>query len=157
MFQHHGQLRLRWLLDIDQLVRGTDSYRLAEADWLRLEQEAVAAGVLPALQASIRLAHYWFDTPLPEAAQALLNEPSPQSQQLFFQKMAAPDKSATSMFWTDVQGLTTLRQRLSLLGQKIAPHPRYMMQRYHIASPLLLPAYYLHRWLRGLSIVLHRQ
>jgi hypothetical protein len=56
MFQHHGQLRLRWLLDIDQLVRGTDSYRLAEADWLRLGQEAVAAGVLPALQASIRLA-----------------------------------------------------------------------------------------------------
>ena len=157
MFQHRGQLRLRWLLDIDQLVRGTASYHLTNADWSRLAEEADQAGVLPAIQSALRLSQKWFDTPLPELALALLTRPSDPQQQSFFQQMVMPQQSTAAHVWTDVQGIPHIRERLTLLRQKLLPNPTYMMERYQIPSPLLLPFYYIRRWGKAVHMIRRRE
>jgi hypothetical protein len=157
MFQHRGQLRLRWLLDIDQLVRGTASYHLTDADWSHLAEEADRAGVLPAIQSALRLSQKWFNTPLPEIALALLTRPSDRQQQIFFQQMVMPQQSTAAHIWTDVQGIPHFRERLTLLRQKLLPNPTYMMERYQISSRLLLPFYYLRRWGKAVQMIRRRK
>jgi hypothetical protein len=157
MFQHRGQLRLRWLLDIDQLVRGTPNYHLTDTDWQRLTEKAVQAGVLPALQSALQLSQKWFDTPLPPPALALLNHPSPPPQQLFFQQMVVPQQSTAARVWTDIKGIDETHERITLLHQKLLPHSAYMMERYHISSRLLLPFYYIKRWAKAIQMIWQQQ
>jgi hypothetical protein len=153
MFQHDGQLRLRWLLDVDQLVRGTASYHLTAADWDRLSEEAAQAGVLPALQVTLRITQEWFGTPLPEQALTLLDQPGDARQHSFFQQMVVPQQSTAARIWADVRGVPNSRARLAHLRQKLLPNPAYMMERYRIPSRLLLPFYYIRRWGKAIQMI----
>ncbi len=65
LFWHHlGTWHLGWLSDVDTLLRTHG----ASWDWTALAARAQALRVLLPLQASLRLAHTWFNTPLPERA-----------------------------------------------------------------------------------------
>ena len=153
MYQHRGKLRLRWLLDLDQLVRGQPDYHLTAADWQRVIAEASLAGVLPALQSALQLCQTWFNTPLPELALDLLNHPSDPQQQAFFEQVAVPQRSSAGKVWVDLKGMSTARARFIHLRQKLLPSPNYMRERYQIPSPLLLPFYYLMRWGKAIYII----
>lgn len=157
MFQHHGQLRLRWLLDVDQLVRGRTDYYLTEADWQCLSEEALQAGVLSAVQCSLRLCQKWFNTPLPASALDLLSRPDAPRQEMFFRQIVTSQRSTAARVWTDVQGIPHTLERLTLLRQKLLPTSAYMMARYQIPSPLLLPFYYLMRWGKAIQMIWRQQ
>jgi hypothetical protein len=157
MFQHRGQLRLRWLLDVDQLVRGTANYHLTDDDWQRLTTEATQAGVLPAVQTTLELCQKWFNTPLPEAAFALLAHTSDPQQQAFFQQMVVPQQSSAGKVWVDLQGIPGTGTRFIYLRQKLLPNPSYMKERYQISSPLLLPFYYIRRWGKAIYMIWRHQ
>lgn len=93
MLEHRGELRWRWLLDIDQMIRGQAGYELTAADWAQVLADSQTSGVLPAVQAAIRLTTRWFATPLPEPAQALLAVVADEAQTSQVADIARPDRS----------------------------------------------------------------
>lgn len=147
MLGHRGELRLSWLYDVDRLVRADGPFSLDAAAWARVRHDAVAAGVLGAVQAMLRLCQTWFGTPLPPAAAALLLETDEQAARLA--DIAQPDRSTAGKVWLNLRYMTGRRRRLAALLRILLPRPAYMRGRYHVRHPLLLPFAYARRWWRG--------
>jgi hypothetical protein len=158
MLEHRAEIRWRWLLDIDQLVRGRPDYSLTPADWPQAARDADAAGVLPALQAALRLVARELETPLPDPALALLAQTAGPAQRTFVAAVANPHRTAVGKVLLNAQQAPTWRQKTAVVRQILFPHPHYMMQRYHIRHQALLPVYYLGRLCKGafLAVIGHR-
>lgn len=149
LLEHRAEIRWRWLLDIDQLVRGRPDYYLTPADWQQAAVDADAAGVLPAVQAALRLVARELATPLPESALDLLAQKADPAQQNWVRHIANPQRSPVGKVLLNAQNTPGWRQKTAVILPTLFPHPNYMMQRYHIHHRALLPFYYLARLLRG--------
>lgn len=149
MLEHRAEIRWRWLLDIDQLGRGRPDYYLTPSDWQQAAHDAEAAGVLPAVQAALRLAARELETPLPEPALALLAQTADPAQRTFVAAVANPHRSAAGKVLLNAAQAPTWRQKTAVVRQTLFPHPHYMRQRYHVRHRALLPLYYLGRLLKG--------
>jgi hypothetical protein len=157
ILEHRAELRWRWLLDIDQLVRGRPGYALSSADWQQVAADADEAGVLPAVQAALRLVARHLETPLPDPAQTLLAQTADPMQVARAAAVANPDRSAMGKLLLNAQHTTGWRRQAAMVHHLLLPHPHYMMQRYHIRHRLLLPFYYLARLLKGAIIAVFGQ
>lgn len=147
--EHRAEIRWRWLLDIDQLIRGQPNYHLTPADWPQVAADADAAGVLPAVQAAPRLVARELATPLPEPALALLARETDPAQRQMARQIANPGRSTAGKALLNAQNTPGWRQKTAVIRPILFPHPAYMMQRYHIRHRALLPFYYLARLLKG--------
>ncbi|GIK56063.1 MAG: nucleotidyltransferase family protein [Chloroflexi bacterium] len=147
--EHRAEIRWRWLLDIDQLVRGRPAYHLSPVDWQQVAADADAAGVLPAVQAALRLVARELATPLPEPALTLLAQESDPAQCQLARYIANPHRSTAGKVLLNAQNTPGWRQKTAVILPTFFPHPTYMMQRYHIRHKALLPIYYLARLLKG--------
>lgn len=147
--EHRAEIRWRWLLDIDQLVRGRPDYHLSPVDWQRVAADADAAGVLPAVQAALRLVARDLATPLPPPALDLLAQESDPAQRQMARHIANPHRSTAGKVLLNAQNTPGWRQKTAVVLPTLFPHPTYMIQRYHIHHRALLPFYYLARLLKG--------
>lgn len=157
MYQHWGDIRLIWLYDLDRLIRGVPAYRLSGDDWTIVQEESIQAGVLPAVQEAIRAAAYWFGTPLPEPAHQLLARKPDSHQTYHFNRHAVPGLTSAQKTWFDLQQRPNWWERIRIVAQKLLPRPAYMVQRYQIRYPLLLPFYYLWRWLKMIYLIIKQK
>jgi hypothetical protein len=157
MLEHRGELRWRWLLDIDQIIRGQAGYALTADDWQLVLEDSQASGVLPAVQSAIRLAGRCFATPLPEAAMALLATPAEQTQKSQLAAIVRSDRSVAGKLFLDASDSRGWQGKTAVIRSILLPHPNYMMQRYAIRHKALLPAYYLARLGKGAMMLLRKR
>jgi hypothetical protein len=151
LVQHRSQLRWRWLLDIDQLIRGRGTYFITPADWQQLNAEFGDSEIRPVIQAGMRLAAHWFATPLPDQMNELFAKPLSVDQQLFYLFYAVPNMTVGERMIINLQEGSSLWYRLQMLLRFLFPWPKYMMERYKITNWLLLPFYYFKRILQGMK------
>ena len=154
MYQHWGDIRFIWLYDLDRLIRGVPAYHLTPADWARVRQESLQAGVLPGVQKALAAAAAWFNTPLPAEAQALLAENPPAEQQRRFQELVISGVSTAAKSWHELFEQPTWHERLAIMLMKLFPPPAYMRARYKIRGRGVLLFYYPYRWLKMIRIIL---
>ncbi len=151
---HHGEHRLRllWLCDIAEVIVQTGE----KLDWAALLERAQAYNLLLPLQSVLpQLADAW-QVPIPPAALERLREarPSPAERRLH-NRLASHRRSVARRFWENLAGRPTWTERLRFAWSNLFPSPAYMRERYAIHHPLLLPFYYLYRWILGLCSALH--
>ncbi len=154
MYQHWGDSRLIWLYDLDRLIRGTPAYHLTEPDWGVVQHEAEQAGILPGVQAALRAAARWFNTPLPAAAQAVLAAAPPPEQQEQYQTLVVRGTGTVGKSWREIWEQPAWRDRLAIIGYKFFPPPSYIRQRYHPRHTWHIPFYYPWRWLKLARLIL---
>lgn len=154
MYQHHGDSRLIWLYDLDRLIRGTPEYHLTDADWELVRQEANQVGILPGVQAALRAAAAWFNTPLPASVRTLLQEIPSQAQTEQYQALVAPGAGLVSKSWREIWEQPAWLDRLAILAYKLFPPPSYIRQRYQLQHTWQIPLYYPWRWLKLARIIL---
>lgn len=157
MLQHRGELRLRWLLDVDRLVRGSDNYYLRPEDWHIITEESLAAGILPAVQAALATAVTYFGTPLPDEGKQLLKMTPPPDQWQQFQRASVPNRSTAGIVLTYFKEAQGWRQKTAVLSSRLFPSPTYMRQRYEITTNWVLPYYYGRRLLKGIWMALMKK
>ena len=124
---------------------GADEGAAADAD---------AAGVLPAVQAALRLVARELATPLPVPALDLLAQSTDPSQRKLVRNIAIPGRSPAGKVFLNARNTPDWRHKMAVVLPTLFPHPHYMMQRYHIHHRALLPFYYLARLLKGAAIAL---
>lgn len=151
LLQHREQIRWRWLLDIDRLIRGRGAYVIAPADWQRLAAEFGDSELWPVIQAGMQLAAHWFATPLPEPVQALFAQLLSVDQQLFYLFYAIPNMTIGERMIVQLQGTNGWQYRAQMMLAFLFPPPKYMMERYEISNRLLLPFYYSKRLFQGMK------
>ena len=143
LFWHHlGTWHLVWLSDVDLLLRNHG----AAWDWSALAARAQALRTLLPLQATLRLAHTWFDTPLPDGALAALAALSPAPEEAAaFRDLDRQRHNSLGLARGRAQALRGRPARLAYWRGMLFPPATYMLPRYHIPWRGLLPLYYLGR------------
>ncbi len=146
----HGDLqtpRLLWLHDLAGVLfryRGEIAWEslLTRAQWLEL--------VLPLRQAMERVARDW-GTPVPAEVLEQLRGLSPSRREVRrFRGLTAHRRTAAAGFLAQLAVRRGARHRLAFALGTLFPRPRYMLARYRIPCPLLLPFAYPYRWLSSL-------
>ena len=139
---HHNDAEtLADLYDLALLARG-----LAADGWQRLVTLASAVRIRRVCARGLTLAADLFDVRVPDQVRHALAE--------------GGEAEATSAYLggrlrridllrSDLQALGGWRARLTLLREHVLPAPAYILDYYGRRQPLLLPALYLHRILRG--------
>ena len=139
---HHNDAEtLADLYDLALVARGLDA-----EGWQRLVALASAARIRRVCARGLTLAADLFDVSLPDQVRRELVEGG-----------AAEDTSAylggrlrrIDVLRSDLQALGGWRARVGLLREHVLPAPAYILNYYGRRQPLLLPALYLHRILRG--------
>lgn len=153
LLEHRGNLRLRWLLDVDRLIR-SEAYVITPAHWQRLRAEYRDSMFLPVIQAGIRQAVHWLATPLSSAAKDLISEPVSFEQKLFYLSYVVPKKSAREIIMASSDQGSRYKYLVHLAVSSFFPRPRYMMQRYRFSNRIFLPFYYGKRLWQGLKMLL---
>jgi len=148
LFWHHmGTWHLGWLSDVDLLLRT----HAAAWDWSALIARAQALAALLPLQASVRLAHTWFDTPLPAAARAALTAATPAPEEAAaFGDLDQQRRNSLRSVRGRLQALPGHPSRLAYWRGLLFPPATYMIPRYHIPWRGLLPFYYLGRIVKAM-------
>jgi hypothetical protein len=143
LFWHHlGTWHLGWLSDVDLLLRTHG----AAWNWTALAARAQALRALLPLQASLRLAHTWFNTPLPNGALAALAAVIPAPEEAAaFRDLDRQRHNSLGSVQGRVQALRSRPARLAYWRGILFPPATYMIPRYHIPWRGLLPFYYLGR------------
>ena len=115
-------------------------------DWRELAARAQALRCLLPLQATLRLAHTWFDTPLPDGALAALAALSPSPEEAAaFRDLDRQRHNSLGLARGRAQALSSRPARLAYWRAMLFPPAAYMIPRYHIPWRGLLPFYYLGR------------
>lgn len=148
LFWHHlGTWHLGWLSDVDLLLRNHG----AAWDWTALAARAQALRCLLPLQASLRLAHTWFDTPLPDGALAALAAVTPAPEEAAaFGDLDRQRHNSLGLARGRAQALSSRPARLAYWRAMLFPPAAYMIPRYHIPWRGLLPLYYLGRIVKAI-------
>lgn len=148
--EHRSNLRLRWLLDVDRLLRAPESYMMSLAHWQRLRAEYDDSVFLPVIQAVIQQAAQWLKTPLSGPVHDLISAPVTFEQKMFYLSYAVPKKTAGKMIMTSFQRGTRYKYLVYFVLSSFFPQPQFMMQRYRFSGRMLLPFYYGKRILQGI-------
>lgn len=132
-WQHQDGLRLLWIYDLFLVTRG-----FVPSDWERLEDDALALG--------------WRDVlfQLTTALRVLLNAKVPKIERgrregdaLYVVSMADSVSRRFLKMWR----VLNWPSRLHMIIQGLFPSSHYMRWRYDIRHSILLPLYYVYRWL----------
>ena len=138
---HHDSARLLWIYDIHLVASEMDREAFARfgASAAQKELKAVCAR-------GLTLAEQWFRTAVPAdvmEALAVRDEAEPSEAYLGGQLRQV------DVLWSDLKTLGRWRDRWQLVRQHLFPPGAYMRERYGLSNPLLLPALYAHRGVRG--------
>jgi hypothetical protein len=150
--EHRSNLRLRWLLDVDRLLRAQEPYLISLVDWQRLRAEYADSAFLPVIQAVIQQAALWLKTPLSEPVHDLISVPVNFEQKMFYLSYAVPKITARKMIMTISRRKDRFRYLAHFVMRSLFPRPTFMMQRYRFSRKILLPLYYGKRILQGIKL-----
>jgi putative nucleotidyltransferase-like protein len=139
---HHADSpRLLWLYDIHLMASCMDRQTFQGFAALAAEKQvaAVCAG-------GLALAQTWFHTELPmDLMEALRACASTEPSARYIGGRMRP----LDVLLSDLRLLRGWRSRWQLIREHLFPPARYMLERYAVSNPLLLPALYTHRLVRG--------
>jgi hypothetical protein len=150
--EHRSDLRFRWLLDVDRLLRMGEPYSITPAHWPRLGAEYHDSVFLPVIQAGIQQAVQWFTTPLSDQANKLVSQPLDFEQKIFYLSYAVSKMTARKMLMTSFYRVNRYRYLAHFVWRSFFPSSKYMMQQYRISRRMLLPLCYGKRILQGIKI-----
>jgi hypothetical protein len=150
ILQHGNQIRLRWVLDIDRLIRGCGTYFISPPLWQRLEAEFCDSEIWPVIHTGIQLAVRWFATPLSDQIHEMFSKPLSVDQRLFYLFYAVPHVTVGKRMITNLRETNSFRYRVEMTFKFLFPQPKYMMERYKVSSWILLPFYYAGRIFMGM-------
>lgn len=138
---HHNSRCLIWSYDIHLLA-----IRLTSGEWEAFLQLARCKQICAVCLDGLQLAQTYFDTSIPAAWLASLEQPSPEVTARFLH----PQPRQWRVLISDWRALPGWRDKLRFLREHLAPSASYIQRRYAASHRLLLPVLYLHRALRGL-------
>lgn len=143
MLQHGGRnTSLRWLYDLDRLIR---VYAEQEhIDWDLLRSQAQSFEWSSAVSVALSQVIGYFDTPVPPKLLAELSKHADRNTQRVTTMQTQP-ATHTLEEYQKLQSLDWYG-RIKLVLALIAPNPAYMRWRYGLKSYWALPAWYLYRW-----------
>ncbi|MGC9348502.1 MAG: nucleotidyltransferase family protein [Anaerolineae bacterium] len=147
---HHGGStgpRMLWLHDVAEVIHFYEE----TIDWNLLLTQTEACGlVLPVKQVLNRVFEAWRVT-IPDSVLGRLNALRPSDDEArVFEQMSAGQRPVAQRFWDDLVTMPGWGQRLRYAMISLFPSASYMIHRYGIRHPLLLPLYYPYRWYVGL-------
>jgi hypothetical protein len=106
--------------------------------------------LIPICKALEILASEW-QVAIPQPILARLEQLQPTHQeQIVFARLTSQERGVAGRFWDDIRSIPSWRMRLLFAWDNLFPSPAYMQDRYRIPHPILLPFYYLYRWMIGL-------
>lgn len=147
LFLHHTGRELLWLNDIALLVTKHQNVIEWEVLFSRAQDNNL---LIPICEALIILAREW-QVAIPQPILARLEQLQPTHQeQIVFARLTSQDRGVAGRFWDDIRSISSWRMRLLFAWDNLFPSPAYMQDRYRIPHPILLPFYYLYRWMIGL-------
>jgi hypothetical protein len=142
---HHRLHGLRWLLDLDQLVRR------GGLNWDRVGQVAADWYLVRPLQKALAACRRVADTPIPEATWATLQALTPTAaERRVYAYLTAPQRDVISRFYRELVMIEGWRRRWRYLIHNIFPTRTYMLDRYDIPPGRPIWPYHLYRFLDGL-------
>lgn len=139
---HSNSTSLLWMYDIDLVARALD-----EAAWNRVAALAAAKQIRQVCGHGLALAQRFFATPVPAHVSAALGASEPIEPTAVYLR---DDLRRVDILRSDLQALDW-RGRARLLREHLFPSSAYMLRSYQQKQPLLLPALYMHRIIRGAS------
>jgi hypothetical protein len=142
---HHRNARsLVWIYDVHLLAS-----RLSPSDLDRFATLALAKRVAAVCAHQLRLSVSALGTRIPDAAMRRLDAAGGSEPSAAYLR---PDRGWGSELVSNLQGLSSWRDRVRLLREVAFPSPAYVMKAYGVASSslaVLLPFLYLHRLAAG--------
>ena len=143
---HHTNTGLLWWYDVAEVLA---AYR-EEIDWPALLAHTQEYGLLlPVRTVLSRAVDEWGAAVPADVVHALRSLRESPMERRIFADLTAAQRSPRRRFWSDLTSMSDWRRRLRFARTNLFPSPAYMRRRYAIAHPLLIPFYYLYRWLRG--------
>lgn len=140
-YQHSAtRSPLLWRHDIDLMLR-----RYGDSiSWEEINLRAQAAGREAGLALALSVSAAAFDTPLPPAMGASLLQAGERPR---YRADHLLDASTRSGIIFETMRRFSWTQRFTYSKTLLIPSTAYMVDRYHLAHPWLLPFAYLYRWL----------
>jgi hypothetical protein len=148
---HHGGETLLGLHDAARTV----AFDPGPFDWDELLRRARTYNlVLPTQRVLDRIAELW-KIALPADVHRRVAAMEPSTDEARTLKWLATARLGTAhRLWADLRSIPGWRQRLRFAWTLMLPSALYMRVRYGVRHPVLLPAYYVYRWIRGLRSAL---
>jgi hypothetical protein len=142
--RHHAQLL--WQNDIAELLVRCR----AELAWDEVLAQAQRGDLVLSLRYALGEVVARWQAPVPPPVQAELAalNPSPAERRVYGW-LTAEQRPTVQRFWADLAGLPGWRQRLDYGWRNLFPASAYMVRRYGIRRPWLVPLYYPYRWGMG--------
>lgn len=139
---HAGEDDLAWAFDVHRILATLDDRSADEFVGL-----VRAARVHAVCGDGIASAHARFDTPMPSAIRALLQEaPDPAEPTAAFLER---DRRQVDVLAADLRALADWRTRARLLREHLFPRAEYMRAKYSVRHRALLPIAYARRIVEG--------
>lgn len=137
---HHQLNGLRWSFDLALLLARDGEY----LDWDEILDAARAFGLAPAFRAAVsHVSDLWGVSVAKEVQMQIAKVESKAGDRMAFWVASAPKPAARIVM--DGLSMSGLRKKLAYLFHMFFPSPRYMVTRYRVRHPILLPVYYLIR------------
>jgi hypothetical protein len=142
---HHIDYNDTTLLRFYEIALLIDS---SEIDWQEAFRAAVQFQMVLPLQKLLPVFVNEWDVSIPaEVLEQLTRLPVSQRERRISERTASAQRSGADDFITNLMSLPTWKGRLRYARGIIFPPPEYMKAYYQIQRPVLLPFYYLQRWL----------
>jgi len=144
---HHHAHGLRWLYDMDRLVR----HYQGTLDWAKIAALAQAWCLVLPLQTALRQCGAHMHTPIPAAVMESLEAiPVSAQEQRAFAYLTSPRRDVISRFYRDLVMIQGVRRKVRYLWYSIFPNRDYMMERYTIPEGRPVWSYHVLRVTKGL-------
>ena len=143
---HHRNARsLVWIYDVHLLAS-----QLSVREFDRFAELASARQVAAICAHQLRIAARWMGTRIPDSALQTLEAVGTREPSAAYLR---PNRRWAGELVSNLQGLSSWRDRMRLLREVVLPPPDYMLRAYGIASSslgqVLLPVLYVHRVAAG--------
>ena len=135
----HGQQRLIWLYDLDQLIRKMD------VDWVKVVQHARILHLGYIVYTVLRQLSANFGTVVPDAVMDELVAMSSKQDRLLVERQISSRTHLVTRL-NQLQKQRSIDQSLGLAFRLLFPGRQFMLQRYKPQNPSLWWMFYLSRW-----------
>ena len=148
-FSHSGD-RLIWLYDIHLLM-----HALHEHEFELFYQKAKKMEIVTICSDAILTAQGWFNTSLTESRLQRLSK-LPEAEASTAYLLIGRQAGIKNQALLELNGLSSMRDKIRYLAQKLFPPVNYMLWRYNTNRKYLLPFLYLYRLIYGIYIFVRR-
>ena len=155
VLQHPGAERLIWVADVERILAAVAH---ENGFWTTTVTRAREAQLSLALSAALRMAAFWFHTPVPDFVRDALREAESAAETRIYHRLRsrAPVGQEGARLWADVRGVRGARAKAAFALAHLFPSPDYMRARHRLDGNRALPVYYARRLVRGVGHILAR-